>query len=445
MSHSRGIVLLIAVVLTILIATFVYKNKIVNYLLYIPFTGIFLVMDKLISRYVKHGVYGNYGTQHASIENFDLQTFMKIFSLRGIIIETKLVIGWIFNLFASSMGLALLGFFAYVIIIVLGLKKKNMTLSENLFAVFSLLCLLGTFALGALYFFPHAYELMTGIKIDRADRMIYGRYMIGAVGPTCLIALYALLCKKNQILKLKLRIASILIYAGVLAVFLWKVCPSLANIPQTNARYFISLSGFLKIVHHHTATEFPDLVSALAKSGIVALLLMIVIVILTSFNRKKVLYSTCVIIFIVSLLNFNHIFTRMRNDRDDAVIWQVKNVIDYCENINGVDEIARQYPAVFKNNTGALTKCYQFGLQKFNVGKLKYIKDTRQQDFLMICKKDSIDFAIAECNRTNKNNHFYLFKTFDYVHARRDVVLVKGDDLANLLIKNGNELIPYNQ
>ena len=41
---------------------------------------------------------------------------------------------------------------------------------------------MGTFALGALFFFPSAYELFTGVELKRADRIVFGRYTVGAVG-----------------------------------------------------------------------------------------------------------------------------------------------------------------------------------------------------------------------------------------------------------------------
>ena len=77
MCHSRGIVLLIATVLAVIAATLIYKNTIVNYLIYVPATAVFLIIDKFLSAYIKSGVYGSYGTRHASMESFDFEAFKK--------------------------------------------------------------------------------------------------------------------------------------------------------------------------------------------------------------------------------------------------------------------------------------------------------------------------------------------------------------------------------
>lgn len=443
MCHSRGIVLLIATVLTIIAATFIYKNKIVNYLIYIPATAVFLVIDKFVSAYVKSGVYGTYGTRHASMESFDFEAFMKIFTPKGFIIELKLCIGWLFNLFTSSMGLVIIGAIACVVILFLGIKKKNMLLSENIFSLFALLCLLGTFAMGALFFFPHIYELMIGAELDRADRMIYGRYTVGAVGPICLIALYTLTCKKDQLIKLKTKICAVGIYIITLALFITKVSPSLENVPSTNVRYFLSISGFLNIINNKTSAAFPDLTEALLKAGIASLIVMIIIVLLTSFNKKKILFSTCIVVFVLSVINFNHIFWTVRASRDEHVAYRAKEVIYYIEDINGVDEISQKYPAIYKHESGYLPKSYQFALPKFNVGELTYISDTNQDEFMIICHKKSIEDAITNCDQILGDDNYYLFADFDYDNPIRDVIIVKGDELAEVLTKNGNKLIKY--
>lgn len=443
MCHSRGIVLLIATVLAVIAATLIYKNTIVNYLIYVPATAVFLIIDKFLSAYIKSGVYGSYGTRHASMESFDFEAFMKIFTPEGFIIELKLCIGWMFNLFTSSMGLVIIGAMACVVILFLGLKKKNMLFSENMFSLFALLCLLGTFAMGALFFFPHIYELMIGVELDRADRMIYGRYTVGAVGPICLIALYTLTCKKDQLLKLKSKICAVGVYVLTLALFITKVSPSLENIPSTNVRYFLSISGFLNIVNNKTSAAFPDLTEALFKAGIASLIVMIIIVIFTSFKNKKILFSTCIIVFALSVVNFNHIFWTIRESRDEHVNNKAKDVICYIEDINCVDEISENYPAIYKHSSGYLTKSYQFALPKFNVGELVYIADTNQDNFMIICHKNKMKETIDRCTKDFGEDNYFLFNSFDYDNATRDVIIVKGDKLADLLTKNGNKLIKY--
>lgn len=443
MAHSRGIVLLIATVLTIVIAKILYRKDIVNYFLYVPVTAVLLVIDKFVSAYIKNGVYGIYGTKHASIENFDFETFLKIFTPKGMIIEIKLFIGWIFNLFASSYGLVLLGFIAGVVILVRSIKAKKGT-EREIYVVFTLLCVLGTFFMGALFFFPHAWELMTGIKVDRADRMIYGRYTVGAVTPVCTLAVYALICKSEKLLKIRSKVFSLAAYLLVLIVFTLKVCPSLANVPSTNSRYFISLTGFLNIVKSRTNAAFPDLVEALFKAGALAFVVMLLIVLFTELNKKKAELAACIVIICFSFFNFNNVFFSVRNDRDDVVAKRVKKIVEFAGEIQGIDKISEEYPAMFKSETATLVKFYQFIMPEFNVGKLAYIRDSGQKEFLIVCGKDNIQEAISECSRLYEQDNYYMFEAFDYEKANPDVLIVKGDNLKDMLEAEGNKMIKIN-
>ncbi len=62
---------------------------------------------------------------NGSIDVIDMETLGKLFTLKGMLIELKLVAGWLFNLFASTMGLVIIGFFAALIILFINLKKAN--------------------------------------------------------------------------------------------------------------------------------------------------------------------------------------------------------------------------------------------------------------------------------------------------------------------------------
>lgn len=440
MAHSRGIVLLIAVVLTVAIYHIYCKKSLVNYYIYIPTNIVLLIIDKFVSRYVKNGVYGQYGTNHASLENFDFETFKQIFTPEGFIIELKLCIGWLFNLFASSMGLLIIGVFAAVIIIFLTLKSKKFDNTKFILSVFTLLCVLGTFSMGALFFFPHAYELMTGLVVNRADRMIYGRYTIGAVSPICFLALYAL--TETKLINIKAKIATLATFVITLLLFTFKVGPALNNIPHTNARYFLSLTGFLNIKNNNTNAAFPDLTSALFQAGICSLIVMIVILFIAAFHTKKNVYALCILVFICSFVNFNNVFFTVRNSRDDHVVKRTKEIINYVSDLDYIDEIAKEYPAVYRSNTATLVKFYQFGMPQFNVGALNYISDSGQQEFMIISENEFIKDEIDKCNlKYGYQDKYYYFKTFNYDASQKYVIFVKGKHLADKFAQHGCEMI----
>ena len=443
MAHSRGVVLLIAVVMTVAIMHIWFKKKIVMYSAFVPTALVLLVIDKFFSRYVKHGVYGMYGTKHASVENFDFDTFLKIFTPKGAIIQMKTFVGWCFNLFASSYGLVILGFIAAAVIILRTIKNRKAE-GKEVFAIFALLCLLGTFFLGALFFFPHAWEFFTGIKVKRADRMMYGRYVIGAVTPICTLALFALTNKKDEILKIKSKIASVIIYIGTLLAFVKWVGPQLADTPYINSRYFISLTSFLNIIKSRTNANFPDLVPAMFKAGMLAFAVMILILVLTESKKEKLHLCAFVMVFVVSFGIMNNVFFNMRNDRDDTIVYRMRSITRFINNIEGIGSYSEKYHCVCWHESAILLKLYQFVMNDYNLGAVNYVKDDGQNEFFLLSNKKAVKDAVELCNTELGEANYYMFTGFDMSSNGRDIILVRGDNLKNDLEKAGNELVSFN-
>lgn len=442
MSHSRGIILIIATLITLLSVTFICKRKIVNYKIYLWATGIMLVIDTVISWYFKNGVYKEYGTSHASIESMDFDAFMKLFTPKGIKTYLQLCTGWLFNLSASSMGLVIIGVFATVIIIFTGIKKQKSSNQELIFSIFSLLCLIGTFLMGSLFFFPNVYDLMTGAELCRGDRVIYGRYTIGAVSPLCFLALYYLTHKK-KIITLKTKVLALFTYIAIFWIFITKISPLLNDVPQTNARYFLSLTGFLTIEEGKTSTTFPELTDALYKSGMAALIAFIIILLITCAKRVHVLYMSCVLTFTLSFINFDYVFTNVRYARDMVVLENTDYVTGYIRNMTDIEEIAQKYHTIFFCKNAYLLKVYQFELPAFDISSSEYIQNSGQDSFFIICRKGEINTAIDECATIYGDDNYYIIEDFDYDKANRDIIAVKGDGLAENLEEKGYRLKKY--
>lgn len=444
MTHTRGLVLIVAALLTIIIMSVLYKKHIVNYFLYLPATGIFLVVDKILASIVKQGVYGKYGTRHGSMEALDYETLGKLFTQNGIVIELKLCIGWLYNLFTSTMGLVIIGFIAAFIILYKNFKKRQENTGENILSIFSILCLMGTFAMGAIFFFPSAFELMNGFEIDRADRMVYGRYTVGAVGLLAIVALYSLIIKKDEIIRWKSKIVTLITYLAIFIPFIWKVSPHLDNIPQTDSRYFLSLTGLLKIENGKTTDAFPDLTSVFTKAGIISFIVLITILLLTSINQTRVLYSTCILIFLLSVINYSYVFINVRDNRDNVVYERVEYLVNYMNELCNKTDIDEEYPNFCYDKSGYLVKVYQYGLPKFNLGTLKYLGDRSQDSFFVLCGKKKIDIAIKNCNEYyGTKDTYYTLNDYDVTKSPMDVVIVKGDALADTLKSHGYALTKY--
>ncbi len=440
MSHTRGVVLLIATVMTVAIVHIWYKRKMIMYSVYVPATFVLLIIDKMISRYIKHGVYGKYGTQHASLESFDIDTFKKILSVKGILIEMKLVIGWCFNLFASTYGLVIFGIIATAVILLRTVKSREAD-GKVVFSVFGLLAFLGTFALGALFFFPSAWNFFTAIEIDRADRMMYGRYMVSVVTPICTLALFALTNKKEKIIRIKSKIAAIAVYLVTFVIFIKKICPSLADTHCTNSRYFISLTTFLHIIKSRTNTNFPDLVPAMQKAGILALVIMLIIIAF-SFAKNEVIHmGLFAIVFVISFAMMSNTFYNYRNDRDDRIVKRMRKITNCYRQVEGMDKISEEFPCVFRHDSAVLLKLYQYVMTDFNIGKIRYIKDQNQSDYLIISSKKFVGEAINESITTMGESDFYMFEDYGTSIRGRDVFIIRGNKLKQRLEEYGNELI----
>lgn len=447
MTHTRGVVLIIAAFMTVVLISAVYKHKTVNYFIYVPVSGVLMVIDKFLAAFFKNGVYGIYGTRHGSIDVIDMETLGKLFTLKGMLIELKLVAGWLFNLFASTMGLVIIGFFAALIILFINLKKANRgkNIGETILSLFSALCLMGTFALGALFFFPSAYELFTGVELKRADRIVFGRYTVGAVGLIVLIALYSLVIKKGIIIKWKAKVLAVVSYVLVFVYFIKKVSPVLATVPKTNTRYFISLTKFFNVEDGITTGTYPQMTEAFTKAGFLSLGLLLVILILTSINKIQVIYSATVLIFILSALNYRYVASEVRGGRDELVYERTHNIIDYIAEIDEKTNVSEKYPDICYHKSAYLVKTYQFGLPQFNIGTLKYLRDDKKQkEFIVICDKASVNIAIEDANDIyGDNDKFYTFNTFKNIVGVPDTIIVKGKNLAKFLKSKGYALSEY--
>lgn len=466
MAHSRGIVLLIATVITVFFVAFFLKKHVVNYLFYIPATGIFLVIDKLLTAYFKAGTFGTYKPRHGGFGSFDFERFFKITTQGGIVVYLKMAIGWIFNLCASTMGLVIIGVLATLIITFkIILKKSKLTLQENIMAFFSLMVMLGVFFMGTLFFFPNVYKMLMNIYVDRADRMIFGRYTVSAVGPICFLALYFLVYKKDTIIRWKSKLLSFIIFGATIGIFAKFVGPFLNNIPRTNTRYFLSLTALLGIKNGATTATFEHLDTSLVNTGLISLGVFAVILLLSLIKNRKVLLSITVLVFGLSLLNYCVVFITVRSERDNYLYNTLHDVIDIITEIDTAANVSETYNAIYvtnekhvrayhydaegneKTNTAMNVKHYEYALNQFDVSKLGYIMDTDQKEFFIIARKKTEKDVIAYINEKfeDPDEHYYMINDYDYKNVPRDVVFIKGDNLAKQVMDAGFDLTLYEQ
>ena len=71
MSHTRGVVILLAVLVSVLFIRIICRIPTVEYISFLITSGVLLFVDKQVSQYFKNAIYGVYGTSYYSLESYD--------------------------------------------------------------------------------------------------------------------------------------------------------------------------------------------------------------------------------------------------------------------------------------------------------------------------------------------------------------------------------------
>lgn len=434
MGHTRGLVAIIAVFMTVGLIQLVLKQKVVRWIPYLSTTVIFLVIDKFVAGWFKAVVYGPGGTRHASAESFDFEYLKLIFTKDGFLSLVKVALGWVFNVLASTYGLVGIGLLAALLIMLAVLRKKyNITPKELILALFAALSFLGTFAMGCLFFFPTSHKYYIGEQIERADRLVYGRYTVSSVGLLVLIALYVLVVRRD-VFKLRGKLAVVGTYIITLVLFVWKAAPYL-TLASSNSRYFISLTTFLKLeAEGKTVDNFPNIVEALGYAGLLGLGILTVILIITAKNRKWSRTALCLVLLASSLTIYTVDYNKIRLGRDEVLVKYIDEPTSLLEEIS---EVAEEFPIVLwdKASKAKDIKHYQFVCKEYTVGSYKTAAADAENCFILGHKNYYLEKYF--------DDDYYTFACFDYENAARDIVYVKGEALKDKLESMGYEMVKY--
>lgn len=434
-THTRGIVVILAVLFSLILLKAIARLTIVNAPVYFGTSAFFLLIDKLVSGVFYDGVYGIYGTQHASAESFDFQYLKKIFSGHGISSFFKLVFGWLFEGMTATYGLLGIGILGGIVLLVIYLKKRRTEerISDEaaVFSLFSVMNFLGAFGMGLIFFFPVTDKYYLGEMVVRSDRLVYERYMVAAFGPLLLLALY-LLCFRRDVIKKWVPVVCVGGYAAVSAVFFLKCAGYLEGVVGA-ARYFISLCVFLKVDGGTTYAAFDDISGAFFKSFLLGFAIFIILL-LVIYLLKKDKLGTIVfsLVFIAASVVITIIcYDRIRLSRDGVLCEWTEEPADIILQLAGE---ADDYPILWDGSAKDI-KHYQFIAKSFVVGS--YCTGTVQADNC---------FIISRKNRYIKDYYeddYYLFESFDYKNATRDIIYVKGEELRSKLEGLGWKLKKY--
>lgn len=425
--HSRGIVMVIATAMTVLLIPFFTKEK-ERRLPYISFFGsmaVFLVIDKILVRYFKRTIWGSRAAHATGIPKESLELLTKI---KGIKSYIRMAVGWLYNSFSSTLGLVCVGLIACVIIVFLMFRRsKKVTSKEGTLALFGFLSYAGSFVLGTVFFLKSVKKNFYSSYGIRVDRIVYDRYVCCAFGVLCMVALYVLVWKRD-LFGIKAKLLSVA-GCGVTLVLFARITAPYLNNQSFVRKYMGMLVTFVKTNAKSVTFKGDHVSSGVILFGVVALILFLLILFLC---QKKKGYQACALTLLVSVLLFGYNVTNItisESNTREARISSASNLI------LSFGDIYKEYSYVWTEKTAAPIKSYQVRLMDYHLISKNY-QGFDETDNVFVISKHLPD------EKQFQNGEYYLIDSEDY-NKKEDFVYVKGSELKDALEKRGVSLSAY--
>lgn len=189
MCHTRGLVTVLALFLTILTVWFLYGRCMISFPAYVGVSLAGLLADRILTGYFRNRLWGAYAAEHGVAETFDFTALCQSLSLPGLKIWVKSLTGWFFSVGTSTFGLVWIGIFGAVLLVITAVRSRDLPPGKVLTAVFSLLQFGGSFLAGILFFYPVLSENYRYILKEAVHRTLYERYMTSGLGLVLLTGL----------------------------------------------------------------------------------------------------------------------------------------------------------------------------------------------------------------------------------------------------------------
>lgn len=435
MAHLRGIVVVIAIIISEICVRFFLKKKGLNILVLIISMVFLLLIDLKLSDYFRDAIYSVSGMKANSFAAIDSREYFDIFSYQAIKSIFMLCVGWCYTLIVSTQGMILVGGIISCILIAKILGKKSCLIDvEKIVVLICALVFFGYFAVGALHFKWDYLGICTGELTRRTDSLVYDRYSICGAGMIIFIALYTL-AQRPKWFSIKTKIGSIVILGGVLVLFYQKIFPLILK--YTGYTYnTITLNTFSKI------SDLSGILSgsyydkkALLYITVIGVISYAFILLLTFFRKKKVMYAILLFIIMwdVCLIHVN--FTKIRKASNDYIVSSTKNVVDFLQEME--TKVVKLYPYILKGGTsGTKIQFYQSQLSDYKMFGKKQEKELNIDNYFIISAHDDVDISWYE-------NDYYIFEDFDYTNIESDIIYVKGNGLKEYLEDIGYKMIKY--
>lgn len=207
MSHQRGMVLILAVTLTLVCPQFTLQRmscmrcvshntscgshsaipydekKGIFWPAYLLTLGAGLLVDFILSGWQKTYVYAGAVMEHNTLRDFlKPELYRKLLSEEGLRVVLDTVVGWLFHSGASTFGCAFLGLLFMIGVVWRWLRgQERQEYGYLVVSLMGLFCYFGALALGLLFFFQDLYGYFDGSRVERCDHLLFGRYLESSV------------------------------------------------------------------------------------------------------------------------------------------------------------------------------------------------------------------------------------------------------------------------
>lgn len=436
MAHTRGIVVILALLLAAFVICIFGKCRSLNWGVLAILLVVLLWADMSIGGDFRNALYSVGGVKANTVSSMDMRSYFDLFSWTSIKGMIMLCISWMFTLFSTTYGLALVGIFVSFIILIRGylLKSAAFTEEEKAVAVFGFAVFIGYFLVGALFFKGIYTELSSRALTQRSDRLLYDRYAICGCGILIYLALYGLICKKDWI-KCKGKIVCMSTGLLIIVLFFWKPVHLVTKYPGYLYNTIV-LATFQKI--DDAASILTGICydkTALALCAAFAFVTFVILFIVSGIPRKWMSYVILGGVLACEFLLIQVNFTKVRKATNDWVLESTADVVDFMRELE--PEVADEFPYVLKRGpSGVKIQFYQSQLMSYKMFKKKKLEEVNSDSYFIISEHG--DIALENCEE-----ECYLFEDFDYDTAKYDIVYVKGGALKEKLEKLGFQMIKY--
>lgn len=360
-THGRGLVFIIAVILTLIYACVVYKRIVINVPCFLSSFAAMFVSDHYIKNFFIENLWRKEPGQLV-VNTFSATLEANIrpyFSLEWIMNTAKFMLGYAVNAILSSYGILIIVAVFFILMLFskvarqkyLGSITKEMICRLTTIAAFCVLCFLGAFVLSA---------VVHSTSTD--DYIIYTRYYANTLG--LIILLGALIISETQFLVDKFKII-ILVFACFIPFYI--PIASLFN-EATKKRPFV----YFNLYPYMGKFENAELFSAY--SSILIIFLLVMLIATSKYKKYTVLFSLCIFLSAYYYCSINFIIPESREafeivNTSYEVLTKIEGLSDYCNKV------------YFYNPDGHyIDSALQFMLPKYQVDHLNGIEAEQIED-----------------------------------------------------------------